>query len=189
MHYTVNGKTYDESTDRTADFGQSTSGSGSGSIPSYEIVKAETGNSQKKLANAKFMLYKPAQSDGLPHPRPLPGHGVSTHPARGELIAVRNKEVTMRITVTVDDTLYQQAIELADPGMDKADLFTAAIQTLCASRQPSGWRHWVVPSPVWPTLPASAHPLPTKTRSKKVSDLHFFYIRKCTFFPLSRLKT
>ena len=35
----------------------------------------------------------------------------------------------MHITVTIDDTLYQQAIELADPGMDKADLFTAAIQT------------------------------------------------------------
>lgn len=35
----------------------------------------------------------------------------------------------MRITVTIDDTLYQQAIELADPGMDEADLFTAAIQT------------------------------------------------------------
>lgn len=58
VHYTVNGKTYDESTDRTADFGQSTSGSGSGSIPSYEIVKAETGNSEKKLASAQFMLYK-----------------------------------------------------------------------------------------------------------------------------------
>ena len=26
----------------------------------------------------------------------------------------------MRITVTIDDTLYQQAIELADPGMDEA---------------------------------------------------------------------
>lgn len=65
VHYTVNGKTYDESTDRTADFGQSTSGSGSGSIPSYEIVKAETGNSQKKLANAKFMLYKVGDQGNL----------------------------------------------------------------------------------------------------------------------------
>lgn len=58
VHYTVNGKTYDDSTDKKADFGQSTSGSGSGSIPSYEIVKAETGNSENKLANAEFMLYK-----------------------------------------------------------------------------------------------------------------------------------
>lgn len=65
VHYTVNGKTYDESTDRTADFGQSTSGSGSGSISSYEIVKAETGNSQKKLANAKFMLYKVGDQGNL----------------------------------------------------------------------------------------------------------------------------
>jgi hypothetical protein len=36
---------------------------------------------------------------------------------------------TMRITVTIDNTLYQQAIELADHDMDEADLFTAAIQT------------------------------------------------------------
>ena len=40
----------------------------------------------------------------------------------------------MRITVTIDDTLYQQAIELADPGMDEADLFTAAIQTQTENR-------------------------------------------------------
>ncbi|MBB1603693.1 type II toxin-antitoxin system VapB family antitoxin [Variovorax sp. UMC13] len=35
----------------------------------------------------------------------------------------------MRTTVTLDDTLYQQALELADPGMDKADLFREAVQT------------------------------------------------------------
>jgi len=35
----------------------------------------------------------------------------------------------MRTTVTIDDALYQQALELADPGMDKADLFRSAIQT------------------------------------------------------------
>jgi Arc/MetJ family transcription regulator len=35
----------------------------------------------------------------------------------------------MRTTVTIDDTLYQQALDLADPGTDKADLFRAAIQT------------------------------------------------------------
>lgn len=35
----------------------------------------------------------------------------------------------MRITVTIDDTLYQQAIELADPGTDTADLFREAIET------------------------------------------------------------
>lgn len=35
----------------------------------------------------------------------------------------------MRTTVTIEDTLYQQALEMADPGMDKADLFREAIQT------------------------------------------------------------
>lgn len=35
----------------------------------------------------------------------------------------------MRTTVTIDDELYQQALEMADPGMDKADLFREAIKT------------------------------------------------------------
>lgn len=35
----------------------------------------------------------------------------------------------MRTTVTIDDTLYQEALELADPGTDKADLFRVAMQT------------------------------------------------------------
>ncbi|KAF1023398.1 MAG: Antitoxin VapB32 [Paracidovorax wautersii] len=35
----------------------------------------------------------------------------------------------MRTTVTIDDTLYAKALEMADPGMDKADLFREAIQT------------------------------------------------------------
>jgi Arc/MetJ family transcription regulator len=35
----------------------------------------------------------------------------------------------MRTTVTIDDTLYQEALELADPGTDKADLFRIAMQT------------------------------------------------------------
>lgn len=35
----------------------------------------------------------------------------------------------MRTTVTIDDALYEQALELADPGTDKADLFRAAMQT------------------------------------------------------------
>ncbi|WP_295402236.1 DUF1778 domain-containing protein [uncultured Thiocystis sp.] len=35
----------------------------------------------------------------------------------------------MRTTVTIDDTLYQQALELADPDMDKAELFREAIRT------------------------------------------------------------
>lgn len=35
----------------------------------------------------------------------------------------------MRTTVTIDDTLYEHALRLADPGMDKADLFREAVKT------------------------------------------------------------
>jgi hypothetical protein len=35
----------------------------------------------------------------------------------------------MRITVTIDDTLYDKALELADSSMDKSDLFREAIKT------------------------------------------------------------
>lgn len=35
----------------------------------------------------------------------------------------------MRATVTIDDALYRQALELADPNMDKAELFQEAIRT------------------------------------------------------------
>ena len=35
----------------------------------------------------------------------------------------------MRTTVTIDDELYQQALDLADPEMDKSDIFREAIRT------------------------------------------------------------
>ncbi|HKK57068.1 type II toxin-antitoxin system VapB family antitoxin [Marinobacter sp.] len=35
----------------------------------------------------------------------------------------------MRTTVTIEDSLYQKALELADPDMNKADLFREAIST------------------------------------------------------------
>ena len=35
----------------------------------------------------------------------------------------------MRTTVTIDDALYERAIEVAEPMMDKADLFREAIKT------------------------------------------------------------
>lgn len=35
----------------------------------------------------------------------------------------------MRTTVTIDDELYAQALEVADPEMDKADLFREAMRT------------------------------------------------------------
>ena len=34
----------------------------------------------------------------------------------------------MRTTVTIDDDLYEKALEVADPTMDKADLFREAIK-------------------------------------------------------------
>ena len=35
----------------------------------------------------------------------------------------------MRTTLTIDDALYQRALEVADPTMDKADLFREAVKT------------------------------------------------------------
>ncbi len=35
----------------------------------------------------------------------------------------------MRTTVTIDDTLYEKALEMADPSMDKSELFREAIKT------------------------------------------------------------
>jgi metal-responsive CopG/Arc/MetJ family transcriptional regulator len=35
----------------------------------------------------------------------------------------------MRTTVTIDDALYESALEVADKGMDKSDLFREAIKT------------------------------------------------------------
>ena len=35
----------------------------------------------------------------------------------------------MRATITIDDDLYDRALEVADPGMDKADLIREAMRT------------------------------------------------------------
>jgi Arc/MetJ family transcription regulator len=37
-------------------------------------------------------------------------------------------EMTVRTTVTIDDELFQRALEAADPGTDKADLFREAMK-------------------------------------------------------------
>lgn len=34
----------------------------------------------------------------------------------------------MRTTVTIDDALYERALEMADPSMDRGDLFREAIK-------------------------------------------------------------
>ena len=35
----------------------------------------------------------------------------------------------MRTTVTIEDALYEKALEVADPKMDRADIFREAMQT------------------------------------------------------------
>ncbi len=35
----------------------------------------------------------------------------------------------MRTTVTIDDALFEKAVEMADPNMDRADIFREAIRT------------------------------------------------------------
>jgi Arc/MetJ family transcription regulator len=40
----------------------------------------------------------------------------------------------MRTTVTIDDALHEQAIAMADPAMDKADMFREAIKTFVRVR-------------------------------------------------------
>ena len=40
----------------------------------------------------------------------------------------------MRTTVTIEDSLYQKALEMADPSMEKADLFKEAIKTFIRIR-------------------------------------------------------
>jgi Arc/MetJ family transcription regulator len=37
-------------------------------------------------------------------------------------------ETVMRTTVTIDDELYEKALAMAEPGMEKADLFREAIK-------------------------------------------------------------
>lgn len=41
---------------------------------------------------------------------------------------------TMRTTVTIDDDLYLRALAVADPGMDKADLFREAMKVFVRVR-------------------------------------------------------
>jgi Arc/MetJ family transcription regulator len=39
------------------------------------------------------------------------------------------KERRMRTTITIDDALYKTALEVADPSMDKSDIFREAMKT------------------------------------------------------------
>lgn len=55
----------------------------------------------------------------------------------------------MRTTVTIDDDLYTKALQMAEPGMDKADLFRRQSRRLYVSRPPNAWQHWADPCPAW----------------------------------------
>ena len=61
--------------------------------------------------------------------------GVITAPERSlmrvlmlQCIDNDDAEQTVRTTVTIDDELFQRALEVADPGTDKADLFREAMK-------------------------------------------------------------
>ena len=47
------------------------------------------------------------------------------------LICIRfdaEEDLPLRTTITIDDELYQRALDVADPEMDKADLFREAMR-------------------------------------------------------------
>jgi Arc/MetJ family transcription regulator len=51
------------------------------------------------------------------------------HQSWCKIASILNQCFAMRTTITIDDALYQQALELADPKLDKADLFREAVST------------------------------------------------------------
>ena len=51
-----------------------------------------------------------------------------THMMYNDALFYANGDV-MRTTVTIEDSLYEKALDVADPAMDKADLFREAIKT------------------------------------------------------------
>ncbi len=64
----------------------------------------------------------------------------------------------MRTTVTIDDDLYHQALELADPGMEKSDLFREAIKSFV----------WVQAAKRWAALGGGAPRTPAVPRRQAV---------------------
>ena len=44
------------------------------------------------------------------------------------IIIDARKDLLLRTTITIDDELYQRALDVADPGMDKSDLFREAMR-------------------------------------------------------------
>jgi hypothetical protein len=67
----------------------------------------------------------------------------------------------MRTTVTIDDELYNKALELADPAMDRADLFREAIKTFVRVRAAS---RLAALGGTMPEMPAVSRRRPERTR-------------------------
>lgn len=61
----------------------------------------------------------------------------------------------MRMTVTIDDELYAKALDMADPDMDKADLFREPSRPSSGSRPQSGLLPWVALRLTWLTFRAA----------------------------------
>jgi Arc/MetJ family transcription regulator len=62
----------------------------------------------------------------------------------------------MRTTVTIDDELYNKALEMADPSMDKADLFREAILTFVRVRAAKRLAALGASAPDMPDMPRRA---------------------------------
>jgi Arc/MetJ family transcription regulator len=56
------------------------------------------------------------------------------HALKQYSINIRIGDGLMRTTVTIDDELYRKALEMADPGMDKSDIFREAVRTFVRVR-------------------------------------------------------
>jgi Arc/MetJ family transcription regulator len=59
----------------------------------------------------------------------------------------------MRTTVTIDDELYNKALEVADPSMDKADLFREAVKTFVRVRAAQRLAALGAAAPAMPDVP------------------------------------
>lgn len=64
----------------------------------------------------------------------------------------------MRTTVTIDDSLYERALELADPDMDKADLFREAIKTFIRVQSAKRLARLGAQAPQMPDIPRRREP-------------------------------
>lgn len=66
----------------------------------------------------------------------------------------------MRTTVTIDDALYEHALEVADPQMDKADLIREAIKTFVRVQAAKRLAALGGASPTMPDIPRTPQDAP-----------------------------